>query len=1259
LLLVFDCIKLYSILVVKLKKHIKYLKYLFVSIVLIVLATMLERKTLVPVDAQVNTEKFTKVLIDKERQINNYLDSAVEISKSFIGNKDENLFEKFTSFNLDYLGKQGFIILVYLQDSLRYWSDNSVGIGRNLKDSQLNNSVIYLNNAWYYVKNIHLKGLDAFGLIRIRYYYSYENEYLQNEFQPEFNVSSSIKISLVPLSYSYDINDSEDKYLFSLIPTNTIYSKTDSWKYIGLIYFLGIVFLFLFFDNWFRFKTLQHQNSEWKMGLIIVFLLFTRYLMLEFKYPIQIYSLSFFEPEYFAVSYLFPSLGDFFINAILILFFTRSFFYIFRAGKIIRLINKQNKTVKYLFGILIVSVLIVYFNYIIRLIESLVINSSIPLEAHKVLELDLFSLLAYSIFGILLSAIVFLTGRILYIARIVLKLKVFLIILSGVVFIYSVLAFSFKIDLSSASLIYLLTLLLLAIYIQSKGYKYYFSFYIVLIVVGATYITFFINDTLRKKDKDKAALLISKLVNERDRMAEHLLLPINEELKIDSIIKKNIKNVDINQLEKLNYHLQIDYFNGYFAKYELDFVICGEGPNFEPEKKLTYCSKYYAKEIELYGSKIDNSDFYYIDKHNGKVRYLGVIEYLDNQQDRLALYIILDSKLVNQEIGFPDLLLEGKIAKSSTMTGYSYAKYQDGHLITRSGTFPYDLNDKMFQSKIDGFSMLSTDNFEHAILQNKNNRIVLSKPRVKGFDLIISFSYIFVFFNVLLIIALAFNNLSSIWHKLLLNFENKLLISILFILALSFAMVTAGTVYYNTSQFEIKHYTNINEKLESVQKNIELEDEKGLLLDTLNLFKNPKKLNELLKGMSTIYYTDINLYDYSGLLVASSRPEIFDRGLIGRIMEPRAYMQMKINEKIRYLQNEKIGLLQYSSAYAMFKPKSKTEPYFINLPYFTKPAELRKETSNLIVAIINLYVVLFIVVALVSFLMANKITQPLRMLQSKFQNIELGKQSEQIIYNKKDEIGALVKEYNRMVIQLSENIELLAKTERETAWREMAKQIAHEIKNPLTPMKLSVQFLQRSWQDKDATFEKKLERCTQTLIDQINTLSNIATEFSTFAKMPKPNREVVNLVITIENIITLFSNTENLNLYTNIDSYEELLIISDHEHISRALTNLVKNGIQAIPSEKEAQIQILAEKNASKVQIRISDNGTGIAEDQKDKLFIPNFTTKSSGMGMGLPIVKDIIESAKGKIWFETEYGTGTTFIVEFPLATENELLDI
>jgi len=1241
-----------------LKKQLQFLKFLILAVIFIVVATIIEKNTLQPANKLVDKETFSEILFNKEEKIDTLLNSLHERIKPIAKQNTHNLFETLLDVDIKNLKTEGYILLIYINDSLEFWSDNSLEVNQSFSKADLNNTVLNLNNAWYYVRNIHDKNLEIIGLIELRHDFSYKNDYLVNTFHQDFELPTSIEISKIPLSYSYDIYNKEDTYLFSLVPTNTI-SKSKGWEFIGILYFLGIAFLFVFLNKWLRQITIQQSGAEPRIILILAFLIFIRYLMLEFKYPLQIYTLPFFEPGYFAVSYLFPSLGDFLINSLFILFFTRALFYIFRSGRIIRFFKKKTLLVRYLFSLGLLVLAILYFNYVIQLLESLIINSSLPLEAHKVMELDLFSLTAYTIFGILFSALIIMVDRSLFILKQLLSAKQFIISVVAVLVAYSAIVVTFKMSLSSGSLVYFLTLVLVISYIYLKERKYHYSLYIVLIIIGSVYITLFINNTIKEKDAGKSNILISRLINEKDHVAELLLLTIEEEIKNDETLRNNVVSQNENHLELINNRLKNSHFNGYFAKYELDFVVCCDCENYEVNKKLENCANYYSGIIDEFGDKIETTNFYYLDNHNGRVSFQGSVNFKDENNRDFTLYMTLDSKLITQEIGYPDLLIEGKIGKKNPLSGYSYAKYQNGNLVTRSGTFPYDLNDKMFMQDSSKQFVMNTPDYEHYIKEINNSRIVLTKGRVKSFDLIIAFSYVFVFFNLLLLISLSVNNLSSLWYQVQLNFENKLLLSMLSILVLSFAMVTVGTYYYNSSQFEEKHNTNINEKLESVIKNLEMEEDKGFISDSSLVASNALNLNELLRKLSNIYYTDINLYDYKGQLIASSRPEIFSRGLIGYLMDPEAFRQMKINEKIRFIQNEKIGELQYSSAYALFKNTGINKPFYINLPYFTKPSELRKEVTNLVIAIINLYVVLFIVVALVSFFMANKITQPLRMLQNKFQKIELGKQSEQIVYDKDDEVGALVEEYNRMVIKLEESIELLAKTERESAWREMAKQIAHEIKNPLTPMKLSVQFLQRAWQNKDDGFEKKLDKSTQTLVDQIDTLSNIATSFSNFAKMPKPKREIVDLVIRVEHTVELFVNTENITIETNIEEFEKLVIIADHEHISRVLTNLTKNAIQAIPSDREGRIKIIAESNGKTALLKITDNGGGIANEQKEKLFTPNFTTKSSGMGMGLPIVKDIIESAEGKIWFETEIGKGTTFFIEFPLAKEEDVFEL
>jgi nitrogen fixation/metabolism regulation signal transduction histidine kinase len=321
----------------------------------------------------------------------------------------------------------------------------------------------------------------------------------------------------------------------------------------------------------------------------------------------------------------------------------------------------------------------------------------------------------------------------------------------------------------------------------------------------------------------------------------------------------------------------------------------------------------------------------------------------------------------------------------------------------------------------------------------------------------------------------------------------------------------------------------------------------------------------------------------------------------------------------------------------------------INLPYFISQDKYSQEITTFIVAFINLYVLLLLVSIIIAVFIANQITHPLVVIQEKLKKMQFGKYNEPIYYRRNDEIGSLVKEYNKKVEELAISAELLARSERESAWREMAKQIAHEIKNPLTPMKLTIQHLQHV-KGRGKEYNEYIDRVAATLIEQIDNLSNIATEFSNFAQIPTARNQVFNLKEQIKRVINLFETHEKVKISFESERQQPVVVNVDREQLSRAVINLIKNGIQAIPDDKKGEVKITLSGNENVAVISVTDNGTGIQDELQEKLFTPSFTTKTSGMGLGLAIVKNIAENFSGRVWFETEIGKGTTFYLEIPV---------
>lgn len=463
------------------------------------------------------------------------------------------------------------------------------------------------------------------------------------------------------------------------------------------------------------------------------------------------------------------------------------------------------------------------------------------------------------------------------------------------------------------------------------------------------------------------------------------------------------------------------------------------------------------------------------------------------------------------------------------------------------------------------------------------------------------------------------------------------------VLLLSLIVVGSGTIFYNINQFEQNLHASIGEKIQSVL--VEMEQKLGGEFDLNADYSD--YLTYLLRKFSNVFNIDINLYDKEGNMLASSRSQVLEKGLIGSKMNNDAFMEMLVKKSGRFIHKETIGELSYYSAYIPLTNDNNELLAYINLPYFTKQSALRKEIYTIIVAVVNIYFFLILLSIIVAILISNNITKPLQLIQERFKVIDLGKQNEPIEYKSHDEIGSLIKEYNRMVSELSENAEKLAKSERESAWREMAKQIAHEIKNPLTPMKLSVQYLQKAWKDEIPDFDKRLEKFSNSLISQINNLSSIATEFSNFAKMPRAREEQVDIVAKLTDSISLLENTANVKFIKNFKA-KELYVLADKEQLLIVLSNLIKNAIQAIPKNRDGIIDISVNDIGNYIKVIITDNGTGIPDDLKDKLFIPNFTTKTSGMGLGLAIVKNMVENAGGEIGYKTKLNEGTSFFVTF-----------
>ena len=1173
-----------------------------------------------------------------------------EINKKF--RRTDRIFEKLVESNWQFdrqlPNDKGIVMVVYRHDSLVYWSDNTLTFSSFDENILAGSRFEFISNGWYVIKPYLNDSIRAYGLILVKTQYLYENDFLVNRFQPDLKLPSSTELFTEAQPGSYAVVDWEGIYLFSIkFSVNELrFARLE--KYLIPSLFL-LVFLSLLVLINHAFKQITRSGiRNTAIFLLVAFFAMLRWAQYKFHVPIDIYDLELFGPVPFAKSTWLPSLGDVFINTLLILFVVVQFFLGFRLPDSVYKGKRPGNPAA--IALLIVA-LTGFYLYTHFILSTLILHSTINFEFYKAASLNAYTVIGLLITAMHFAALLLLANKLLSLCTATCKFKMLIstfIVISSFIFILLYLL-DFGFDVGS-HLAFIVMFVALAFMQYRKIPIGNYSSMAFMAIFFSAYSVYFITHYSNQKMMNSMRVMAENLAAQHDPVAEYLLEDISDRLSRDKTLNNYMFNWEISS-EQIHNYLQSNYFNGFWGKYKLLIADCGPQTDWLDGDTLKNCYNYYKERLDEGKSmQLPRSKFYFLDSQNGRINYLGWIPYKHpGWRSEVSLFLELESRLVAEELGFPELLLDKKYQKNRLLEEYSYAKYYQNQLLAQSGTFQYSLDLNTYKDKSPKF-----EGYNHLIYYlNKDNVVMVSKPTTTFFSKLVSFSYILLFYYVIVLVFIAIRNSSKLGKDIEFNFKNKIQLSIIAVIFLSLFLVGGGTIYFSIEQYQKKQHDILSEKIQSVS--VELDHLLAYLPNRISPnWKGPDydNLNQLLIKFSDVFYSDINLYDPEGNLLATSRSELFKEGILGEKMNPMAYSKMVREKQAEFIHRETIGNLHFLSAYVPFVNADNKLLAYLNLPYFTKQNILRNDVTTLVVAIVNIYVLLILLTIAMAVIISDQITRPLRMIQQKFSQIKIGKKNEEIVYKGHDEIAGLVDEYNRMVKELVKSVDLLARSERESAWREMAKQVAHEIKNPLTPMKLSVQHLLRSWKDNKENFDEFLDKVTRTLIEQIDNLSFIASEFSNFAKMPKAFNEDINIVDKIRSTLTLFANTDNVDFVFEHES-EHILIFADKEQLSRVFINLIKNAIQSIPDTRNGKVGISLVLNGIMVRVSITDNGKGIPEELQDKLFTPSFTTKSSGMGLGLSIVKSIIESFGGNITFKTKVNHGTTFVFELPVSMQ------
>ena len=1193
-------------------------------------------------------------LLSRERTVKDYIanERNLERLKTFPQNAKAAL-----SF-IEKYRKIGINLFTYKDKKLVFWSAFKTE-SPNLDDVKYGTSVLFLSNGWYEVIKHNSGKFDFLFFIPIQSQYSIkESAYFVDEVNPQLSKSKEVTLATFADKNIFAVKGFNNKFLFALKLKPNIQvdylSNLQIWIFVA-----GLLFIAAFFNSLSSFVAKKGYPAI-ATFLLVVFFIVLRFSDLYFGWFDHRFDVEIFDPKIYSQSFLMPSLGDLIANMISI---TWVFLFIYNH-------RSRFKFPKWVIKRREVGIFIHLFFFAIIGIAALLADDMLfGLVYNSKINFDIVNILKLSGSSWISIVIVCLAWFQLY------------LLASSFAVACKQLNVSNQIRLYIFSGAFLLT----AVYITLNGFNIFFiAFFIVLFLItrhifvlgskfglgsfGATFICLALITSvkyLEYKNLTEQSIrepLARKVVSSDDPNAILALSSLENNLTNNNILpglfleSKNSDNVKFKAKIRA-------FLDGYLSSYNFEvysFNRQGDGSNLD---KSVLFSKFKGL-VEAGTIKVDGSKFFYqVINTFGYQNYFGIFPIL--QENNLVGTVVLElrSKPYNYNNRLPELLGDQKFNNNQDFKGYSIALYNNGVLLNQSGSYVYPGNDTVFKGKLNDYVSYNDENsgFNHLVFKPSRSKLIVISKENPGYverAAVLSFFFIiFILFSLILYgLVWIVKNLEddkvgwfTINRSLMINankilYKTRIQLSVVFAVVATLLIVGWITNFYMNKEYRNQQNDIIKQKIRTVQQNFEKQILNADKIDAespaVKGFENFAELNN----------ADLNLYDLAGNLVTTTYSKLYNFKIMSRKMGAAAYINLRYLQRSEYINpNEVIGNLTYAAAYVSIKNRQSQTIAYIGLPNYLNEEEYSEKIALFLSNLINIYALVFVGIGVLAIFLGNQITNPLTFIQQSIMKTKLGQRNEPIIWRRHDELGSLIKEYNNLIAALDESARKLARSERESAWREMAKQVAHEIKNPLTPLRLGVQLLEKSWKEHDPNFETKFNKFSKSFIEQIDSLSNIASEFSNFAKMPDAVLVALELKPIIENSIEVYENSKYAHITLDDKTSKPLKIMADADQLLRTFNNLFKNAIEAMPKDKFCKIGVSVVNDSERVYIEISDNGIGIPKNIYNQIFVPNFTTKSSGTGLGLAFVNQAVENASGSIDFRSAE-TGTIFFLSFPL---------
>lgn len=1164
------------------------------------------------------------------------------------------------SFDLISNTKHHFPIFILDSDKkLIYWSDFTVYFDISQVDLTREYQLVEDPYGTFLLKTrkVSRNGKDFVMLhvLRLIWPGNIENSYLITGPNPSVFGNDRFKLFKIPEEGEFTINTLIGTPLFGI---DFLFGYSPAGRIVNpaiLIFFTSIFLLYFFVSSDFIISRWKSGRRWHAIGYAIIMLTLFRAIMLFLDFPGNYLNIPLFEASNYASSWLNPSLGDLLINTfcISIVFFMLLYQLASKElhKKILVLNTKTEFHFFFGFSLLLssISLGLVWF-----LPHDLIVNSQWAMDIGAIPDFNKFKILSFFI--------VFLWGAI----YVLLTLTMFSLLFSlssekrfyykwiGIVgFIVTVALFFFSLWSAIAWITHVLFLISVIRYeLFSKVFKlgldtfltFFYACLITAIVCGIS--TF---------QTEKEELIQSKIrfanqnLIENDVMTEFFLSEIITRIKDDLFIQNRISDPLFSK-EPIETKIRKIYLDNYFDQFEVKVrVFSGSGQQLlgpAEAVKLQVIKTEFIKSD--FATSVKNLYFIRGKESNTGNRFVAFAPVSKDGNNLGTIFLELRQLRIQPTSVYPKLLLDKKYTEKLDPSLFQYAVFKDEQFIRNSGTFNY-LNEN-FKAILSRSSLeiggVHQGGFHHLGIRNGEELIIISSKNISVSHFFGNISLYFVVFVVLTFLGILTHTIFKGHKNFEFTYSTKLQLYLNFAFFFPIIIISIITIGLLANSYKEDLHRQYIQKATLIRGNLG-----SFLNNEIPEDVNSDQLSEEVSGLANTTASDIHLYTTQGRIETTNRPNIFDKKILSPLINPKALAELEEKGQSQYLAEEQIGKLRYKSVYLSIPSvDSAGNLAILAVPFFESETQLNTLIADVLSNIFNAFVIIFILFLIISYFVSSNLTFPFKLLTQKLKATNL-ENNEPMYWGSKDEIGLLVNEYNNMLFKLEASKKVLASTEKESAWREMAKQVAHEIKNPLTPMKLTLQHLIRLQDAGRLDDAEKLKKSFETLIHQVDALSGIASSFSTFAKMPLPNNELMNFKKVLTNVLGLFQNDPQIDLIFQDDSFsDQIPIVGDDKLFGRVISNLLINGIQSVDTAEKPLIKVWLWMTDQSVFLEISDNGKGISEELKDKIFVPNFSTKSTGSGLGLAIAKSGVETAGGKIWFDTEIGKGSTFYLTFPL---------